>query len=221
MSARNSARRRSIARAPLTGKSRARSPAPDASKLPLLRQFPIHNDRAQRRAGRRYCGGARPSRAAGGPAGTRGDEKYLTLNDLESYLWKFRRKTAGAALRAGGDGRQHHGLELPPEGRRGSRDWGKPQKPGLGVGGPKRSAKKKNKKRERQRFRLISVSVRLCTIVYYCDQTRSRSRSRASHALVSRARLTRLLLARSRVYFTHITARPRARPRRRCPRSTA
>ena len=53
--------------------------------LPVLQQFPIQNDNAGIVRG--------PGDIA---EKTEGGETFLTLNSLETYLWKFRRKTPGA-----------------------------------------------------------------------------------------------------------------------------
>ena len=114
----------------------------EAAKLPLLRQTPIHNDRAHDAVRVGGPGGAKPSPAASPGAPERGT--YLTLNDLESYLWRFRKQR----------------LAQPASGGGSASDWSsprkdgphlgataKPQKSNFGVGGPKRGAKKKNKKK--------------------------------------------------------------------------
>ena len=72
------------------------------------------------------------------------DEKlYLTLNDFETYLWKFRRNRTGASVTGGGSGTQ-------------SDAWSSPKKPGndvappgtavkSGLGGPRKPKQKKKK----------------------------------------------------------------------------
>ena len=119
----------------------------DAAKLPLLRQFPVHNDRAHDAA--RVAGPGSPEPERKPPElskpGAPERAKYLTLNDLESYLWKFRKNRLA---QPGGGGGSASDWSSP---RKDSADPGKappkPQKSSLGVGGPKRSAKKKNKKK--------------------------------------------------------------------------
>ena len=126
-------------------KTRERAGA-DAARLPLLRQFPIHNDRAHDAV--RVAGTSGAKKTPGTETDAKTDEraKYLTLNDLESYLWKFR-KNRLAQPGAGGSGGNTTDWASP---RKESADPGtpaKPQKSGLGVGGPKRSVKKKTKKK--------------------------------------------------------------------------
>ena len=119
----------------------------DAAKLPLLRQFPVHNDRAHDAV--RVAGPGSPEPERKPPElskpGAPERAKYLTLNDLESYLWKFRKNRLA---QPGGGGGSASDWSSP---RKDSADPGKappkPQKSSLGVGGPKRSAKKKNKKK--------------------------------------------------------------------------
>ena len=119
----------------------------DAAKLPLLRQFPGHNDRAHDAV--RVAGPGSPEPERKPPElskpGAPERAKYLTLNDLESYLWKFRKNRLA---QPGGGGGSASDWSSP---RKDSADPGKappkPQKSSLGVGGPKRSAKKKNKKK--------------------------------------------------------------------------
>ena len=118
----------------------------DASKLPLLRQFPIHNDRAHDAVRVAGTGGARAGAPPADPPDAPGRAKYLTLNDLESYLWKFR-KNRLAQPRGGGSGGNTTDWSSPQKDGAAPGTGAKPQKPGLGVGGPKRSAKKKNKKK--------------------------------------------------------------------------
>ena len=122
----------------------------DASKLPLLRQFPIHNDRAHDAVRVAGTSGAKKTSSRTEPelkTELKTDERaeYLTLNDLESYLWKFRKNRLA---QPGGGGGSASDWSSP---RKDSADPGKappkPQKSSLGVGGPKRSAKKKNKKK--------------------------------------------------------------------------
>ena len=126
-------------------KTRERAGA-DAARLPLLRQFPIHNDRAHDAV--RVAGTSGAKKTPGTETDAKTDEraKYLTLNDLESYLWKFR-KNRLAQPGGGGSGGNTTDWASP---RKESADPGtpaKPQKSGLGVGGPKRSVKKKTKKK--------------------------------------------------------------------------
>ena len=69
------------------------------------------------------------------------------MNDLESYLWKFRKNRLAQPGGGGGSGGNTTDWASP---RKESADPGtpaKPQKSGLGVGGPKRSVKKKTKKK--------------------------------------------------------------------------
>ena len=119
----------------------------DASKLPLLRQFPIHNDRAHDAVRVAGTGGARAGAPPADPPDAPGRAKYLTLNDLESYLWKFRKNRLAQPGRGGGSGGNTTDWSSPQKDGAAPGTAAKPQKPGLGVGGPKRSAKKKNKKK--------------------------------------------------------------------------
>ena len=100
-----------------------------ATKLPLLRQFPIQNDRAHGGAGEP------PAARADKESEKNTEKKYLTLNDLESYLWKFRKNRLNPLGATGGSGGGTSDADKTPT---------KPPKSGLG--GPKRSAKKKKKK---------------------------------------------------------------------------
>lgn len=99
------------------------------TKLPLLRQFPIQNDRAHGGAGEP------PAARADKESEKNTEKKYLTLNDLESYLWKFRKNRLNPLGATGGSGGGTSDADKTPT---------KPPKSGLG--GPKRSAKKKKKK---------------------------------------------------------------------------
>jgi hypothetical protein len=119
----------------------------DASKLPLLRQFPIHNDRAHDAVRVAGTGGARAGAPPADPPDAPGRAKYLTLNDLESYLWKFRKNRLAQPGRGGGSGGNTTDWSSPQKDGAAPGTPAKPHKPGLGVGGPKRSAKKKNKKK--------------------------------------------------------------------------
>ena len=119
----------------------------DASKLPLLRQFPIHNDRAHDAVRVAGTGGARAGAPPADPPDAPGRAKYLTLNDLESYLWKFRKNRLAQPGRGGGSGGNTTDWSSPQKDGVAPGTPAKPHKPGLGVGGPKRSAKKKNKKK--------------------------------------------------------------------------
>jgi inositol hexakisphosphate/diphosphoinositol-pentakisphosphate kinase len=124
----------------------------DAARLPLLRQFPIHNDRAHDAVRVAGTSGAKKTPARTEPelkTELKTDERaeYLTLNDLESYLWKFRKNRLAQPGGGGGSGGNTTDWASP---RKESADPGtpaKPQKSGLGVGGPKRSVKKKTKKK--------------------------------------------------------------------------
>ena len=124
----------------------------DAARLPLLRQFPIHNDRAHDAVRVAGTSGAKKTSSRTEPelkTELKTDERaeYLTLNDLESYLWKFRKNRLAQPGGGGGSGGNTTDWASP---RKESADPGtpaKPQKSGLGVGGPKRSVKKKTKKK--------------------------------------------------------------------------
>ena len=124
----------------------------DAARLPLLRQFPIHNDRAHDAVRVAGTSGAKKTSSRTEPelkTELKTDERaeYLTLNDLESYLWKFRKNRLAQPGGGGGSGGNSTDWASP---RKESADPGtpaKPQKSGLGVGGPKRSVKKKTKKK--------------------------------------------------------------------------
>ena len=124
----------------------------DASKLPLLRQFPIHNDRAHDAVRVAGTSGAKKTSSRTEPelkTELKTDERaeYLTLNDLESYLWKFRKNRLAQPGRGGGSGGNTTDWSSPQKDGAAPGTPAKPHKPGLGVGGPKRSAKKKNKKK--------------------------------------------------------------------------
>lgn len=114
------------------------------SHLAILRQFPIQNDRAHR---------ASPAQASPSTAAQKEKQKpdFLTLNDFESYLWKFRRKTVGRDGDSGLGNSTSSYLSAT-----GASDWNSPKKgsPPLaaalgkaGMGGPKKSKNKKMKKK--------------------------------------------------------------------------
>ena len=113
--------------------------------LPVLQQFPIQNDNAGIVRG--------PGDIA---EKTEGGETFLTLNSLETYLWKFRRKTPGAyseisrreltmnlgKTRATGPGR------TPPS-RSGSDPTRARRKPDAVVKAPAKKDKKKDKSKKK------------------------------------------------------------------------
>ena len=111
------------------------------NNLPILKQFPIQNERAHK------CGAfpksGTESESSPGVAGKVDEKLYLTLNDFETYLWKFRRNRTGASVTGGGSGTQ-------------SDAWSSPKKPGndvappgtavkSGLGGPRKPKQKKKK----------------------------------------------------------------------------
>ena len=113
-------------------KSKTHSSSKESLKLPLLRQFPIQNDRAH--GGVSGAGVGTDERKSETSDKTNDSKKgYLTLNDLESYLWKFRKNRLTPASGASGSGTTSDVDKTPT----------KPQKSQLG--GPKRTKKKKKK----------------------------------------------------------------------------
>jgi hypothetical protein len=109
--------------------------------LPILRQFPIQNERAH--ACGAFSKSGTESESSPGAAGKVDEKLYLTLNDLETYLWKFRRNRSGTMVTGGGSGAQ-------------SDAWSSPKKSGMdvatpvtavksGLGGPKKPKPKKKK----------------------------------------------------------------------------
>ena len=124
------------------------------NNLPILKQFPIQNERAHK------CGAfpksGTESESSPGVAGKVDEKLYLTLNDFETYLWKFRRNRTGASVTGGGSGTQ-------------SDAWSSPKKPGNDVAppgtavksGPRRAEKTEaeEEKGERQRVRVDDAKV--------------------------------------------------------------
>ena len=111
------------------------------NNLPILKQFPIQNERAH--ACGAFSKSGAESESSPGAAGKVDEKLYLTLNDLETYLWKFRRGRSGATVTGGGSGAQ-------------SDAWSSPKKSGKdvatpvtavksGLGGPKKPKPKKKK----------------------------------------------------------------------------
>ena len=111
------------------------------NNLPILKQFPIQNERAH--ACGAFSKSGAESETSPGAAGKVDEKLYLTLNDLETYLWKFRRNRSGATVTGGGSGAQ-------------SDAWSSPKKSGKdvatpvtavksGLGGPKKPKPKKKK----------------------------------------------------------------------------
>ena len=131
----------------------------DAASLPLVRQFPVQNDRAKapRRAADEEAAAAAAAAAAAGKekgkdnaaAKREKNAAYLTLDDLETYLWKFRRnKSGGLGVGAGGghgssasDGAWSPKKEALP----GRTSFSKEERKKSYLGGPKRSKERKKK----------------------------------------------------------------------------
>jgi inositol hexakisphosphate/diphosphoinositol-pentakisphosphate kinase len=135
----------------------------DAASLPLVRQFPVQNDRAK--APRRAADEEAAAAAAAAAAGA-GEEKgkdhaaakrernaaYLTLDDLETYLWKFRRNKSGGLGVAGGGAGGGHGSSASDgafspkkEALPGRISFSKEERKKSYLGGPKRSKERKKK----------------------------------------------------------------------------
>ena len=120
--------------------------------LPILRQFPIQNDHAHATT----AGGtavASPAATAATAADPKSkSEDFLTLNDFESYLWKFRRKQDIQSQHGGHSSSYHSHSEFygaspkktsPPNAGEGEGGGG-------GVGGPKKKKDKESKKKKKK-----------------------------------------------------------------------
>ena len=115
--------------------------------LPILRQFPIQNDHAHATTagGTAVASPAATTVATGDPKAK--SEDFLTLNDFESYLWKFRRKQDPQSQH-GGHSSSHHSSHSEFYGAASKR--ASSPNAGRGGGGPKKKKDKESKKKKKK-----------------------------------------------------------------------